>query len=207
MTLSLAILVSGRGSNMRAIHQAILNHHLDAKIALILSNQEKAEAVRYALEQNLPVAILPKNPAESRKQYDRRMIARIDGAGARVVVLAGFMRLLSPEFVRRYHGRLVNIHPSLLPKFPGLNAQKQALEAGEKISGCTVHFVDEGCDTGPIIARREVPVLPGDDEESLSARILEQEHRLYPEVLQKIAEGKISLQGKNVITRSRSEPL
>jgi phosphoribosylglycinamide formyltransferase-1 len=193
MILSLAILISGRGSNMKAIHRAIQEKKLDARIALILSNREAAEGVGYALGEGLPTAVLVPMPGEKRLDYDQRMIGVIDGAGADVVALAGFMRLLSPEFVEHYRGRLVNIHPALLPKYPGLHAQRQALEAGEKNSGCTVHFVDEGCDTGPIIAQREVPVLPGDDEASLEARILEQEHQLYPEVLQRIAEGKIKL--------------
>lgn len=193
MSLSLAILISGRGSNMRAIHRAIQEKKLDAKITMIISDQEKAEGVRYALNQGLPTTVLVKTPGEKRVDYDRRMMKIIDGVGADVVALAGFMRLLSPEFVEHYRGRMVNIHPSLLPKFPGMHAQRQALEAGEKISGCTVHFVDEGCDTGPIIAQREVPVLPGDDESTLADRILEQEHQLYSEVLQKIAEGKIKI--------------
>ena len=193
MTLSLAILISGRGSNMRAIHQAIQGKKLDARIALLLSDQENAAGIAYAKQHGLPTAVLPKHPGEKRVEYDRRMIQEIETRGVDFVVLAGFMRLLSPEFVKFYEGRLINIHPSLLPKYPGLSAQRQALEAGEKISGCTVHFVDEGCDSGPIIAQRKVPVLPGDDEHSLSERILEQEHQLYPEVLQRFAEGKIKI--------------
>jgi phosphoribosylglycinamide formyltransferase-1 len=176
---------------MKAIHRAIQEKKLDGKIVLILSDQERAEGVVYARSQGLPMMVMGKKTEETRLDYDRRAMEAIDRAGAQVVALAGFMRLLSPEFVEHYRGRLINIHPSLLPKFPGLHAQRQALEAGEAVSGCTVHFVDEGCDTGPIIAQRQVPILPGDDEASLEARILEQEHQLYPEVLQKIAEGKI----------------
>jgi phosphoribosylglycinamide formyltransferase 1 len=198
MSLSLAILISGRGSNMRAIHQAIKEKKLDARIALILSDQENAAGVRYATEQGLPTTVLIKMPGEKRVEYDRRVMAFIDEKKVEVVVLAGFMRLLSPEFVHHYRGRLVNIHPSLLPKYPGLHAQRQALQGGEKNSGCTVHFVDEGCDSGPIIAQRSVPILPGDDESTLSDRILEQEHQLYSQVLQMIAEGKVKLEGDKV---------
>lgn len=183
---------------MRAIHQAIQEKKLDARIALILSDKENAEGVRYATEQGLPTTVLVKMPGEKRIEYDRRAMALIDEKNVDVVALAGFMRLLSPEFVQHYRGRLINIHPSLLPKYPGLSAQRQALEGGEKISGCTVHFVDEGCDSGPIIAQRKVPVLPGDDEISLSDRILEQEHQLYSQVLQMIAEGKVKLEGDKV---------
>lgn len=197
--LKLVILISGRGSNMMAIHRSIQERRLDAKIVLVLSNRADAAGLSYAQKNGIPCRVLTKEPGETRSDYDRRMIQLIDPLQPDVVVLAGFMRILSGEFVRHYMGKLINIHPSLLPKFRGLNAQKQALEAGVQVSGCTVHFVDEGCDTGPVIAQKKVPVLPDDDEESLSARILEQEHRLYSECLQKIAEGKIQLDGSRVI--------
>lgn len=192
--LNLAVLISGRGSNFKAIHQAILNNEIQANICLLLSNQKNAEGLEYGQQHGLKTLALEKEPGLSREAYDETLIKHIDEAGANLVVLAGYMRLLSPKFVQHYEGRLINIHPSLLPKFPGLHAQRQALEARVNTSGCTVHFVDEGCDTGPIIAQREVPVLPGDTEESLSARILEQEHQLYPEVLAQMASGKIKWQ-------------
>lgn len=194
--LKLAILISGRGSNFQAIHQAIVNKKLTAEIKLVLSDQAQAAGLDYARQHQLPTLVIEKQAQESRSAFDQRLQTAIDASGANWVVLAGYMRLLSPEFVRHYQGRVINIHPSLLPKFPGLRAQRQALAAGEEKSGCTVHFVDEGCDTGPIIAQREVPVLADDTEESLSARILTQEHQLYPEVLQKIADGKIEFKAR-----------
>lgn len=199
MTFRLAILISGRGSNMMAIHRAVLAGRLNAEITLICSDQAGAAGLQYAEEQGIPTQVIQKSSGESREEYDRRLIECLDQARPDLVVLAGFMRLLSPAFVRHYSGKLINIHPSLLPKFPGLHAQAQALAAGVKESGCTVHFVDEGCDTGPIIAQAKVPVLPGDDEDSLSERILQQEHRLYAECIEKIAQGKIKLDGKRVI--------
>jgi len=191
MTLKIAILLSGRGSNMQAIHRAIKEGRLDAKITAILSDQPEAAGLAYAQAEGILTHVVERQKGEDREAYDRRLIAKIDEGSAQLVVLAGFMRLLSPAFIRHFPKRIVNIHPSLLPAFPGLHAQRQALEAGVHFSGCTVHFVDEGCDTGPIIDQRVVGVLREDTEESLSARILEQEHQLYPDCLQKIAEGKI----------------
>ena len=199
MPLKLAILISGRGSNMQAIHRNIMEGKLNASIELILSDNPQAAGLDYAREHQLPCEVVEKSPGEKRLNFDRRLMAAIDGRGVDLVALAGFMRLLSKDFVRHYDGKLVNIHPSLLPKFPGLHAQRQALEAGATESGCTVHFVDEGCDTGPIIAQRRVPVLPEDDEESLSERILREEHRLYSECLQLIALGKVRLEGRQVV--------
>lgn len=199
MSFSLAILISGRGSNMMAIHRAIVEDRLPAQIALICCDQAEAEGLSYAKKHSLPHQVVAKQPGQSRENYDQQLIQTLDRAQPDLVVLAGFMRLLSARFVRHYHGRLINIHPSLLPDFPGLRAQRQALEAGVRESGCTVHFVDEGCDTGPIIAQRKVKVLPGDDETSLSARILTEEHKLYPEVIARIAGGKIKLAGEKVI--------
>jgi phosphoribosylglycinamide formyltransferase-1 len=178
---------------MKAIHQSIVDGKLNAKINLILSDNPKAEGLQYAAEHQLPTEVIQKGSGESREDYDQRLIEKIDSVKPDLIALAGFMRILSPKFVQHYRNRIVNIHPSLLPKFPGLHAQKQALEAGEKQSGCTVHFVDEGCDSGPIIDQRVVTVLPDDTEESLSARILEEEHKLYSDCLQRIAEGKINI--------------
>jgi len=178
---------------MMAIHRTIQEGRLDAQIKLILSNKSTAAGIQYAKDQNLPHKVIEKLPEEKRAEFDQRILREIDGAHVDLVVLAGYMKLLSNEFVGRFYGKIINIHPSLLPKFPGLNAQKQALEAGEQTSGCTVHFVDEGCDSGPIIEQKSVPILPGDDEASLSARILEQEHILYSECIQKIAQGRVKL--------------
>ena len=199
--LSLAILISGRGSNMRAIHRAIVEGRLDARISAVISDQSDAAGLAYAEGEGLLTAVVAKQKGESREDYDRRLIAKIEENRPRIVALAGFMRLLSPLFIAHFQDRIVNIHPSLLPSFPGLHAQRQALEAGVRFSGCTVHFVDDGCDSGPIIDQRVVRVLPEDDEKSLSDRILAEEHQLYSSCLQKIAEGKVRVEGRRVFLR------
>ena len=199
MPLKLAILISGRGSNMQAIHRAIQDKKLDANILGVISDQPTAGGLEYAKNAGLPHFVLQKQKEENREDFDRRLTEKIQALGVDLVVLAGYMRLLSPLFIRTFEHKIVNIHPSLLPAFPGLHAQRQALAAGVPFSGCTVHFVDEGCDTGPIIDQRIVPVLPNDTEESLSARILEQEHQLYSACLQGLSEGKIRLEGDKVL--------
>lgn len=199
--INLAILISGRGSNMMAIHQAIQSGKLDAKIQLVLSNTAKAAGLEYTQREGIPTAILEKEANESRASYDDRLTREIEKHPIDYICLAGFMRILSKGFVDYFHHRILNIHPSLLPAFPGLDAQKQALEAEVTTSGCTVHFVDEGCDTGPIIDQRVVPVLPEDDEVSLSERILREEHQLYSFCLQKLAEGKVNIEGNKVILK------
>ncbi len=198
MTLKLAILLSGRGSNMQAIHRSIKDGLLDAKITVVISDRSEAPGLAYAQAEGLLTQLVLKEKGEDRESYDQRLIATIESEGCDYIALAGFMRLLSPKFIGHFRNRIVNIHPSLLPSFPGMHAQRQALEAGVRFSGCTVHFVDEGCDTGPILDQRVVAVLPEDTEESLSARILEQEHQLYSACLQKIAEGKVRVEGHKV---------
>ncbi len=198
MTLSLAILISGRGSNMQAIHQAITAKRLNAEIRLILSDQSHALGLQYAAEHDLPHLAVPKLSGTNRRQHEIQLEEKIAESQAQWVVLAGYMRILSADFVARFSGRMLNIHPSLLPAFPGLHAQRQALDAGVRYSGCTVHFVDAGCDTGPIVDQRVVEVLPDDNEAQLSERILRQEHLLYSDCLQRIAEGKIFLEGNRV---------
>jgi len=174
----LAILLSGRGSNFVAIHDAILRGDLKAEICCVVSNVPDARGLLIARERGLPSLLLPSRGLE-RVEYDRRLIAVLRPRDPALVCLAGFMRILSPEFLSVYGGRTINIHPALLPSFPGLHAQKQALDYGVRVSGCTVHIVDEGVDTGPILMQRAVPVLADDNEETLSARILQQEHDLY----------------------------
>ena len=174
----LAILLSGRGSNFLAIYEAIVRGDLRAEIGCVISNVAEAAGLRRARELELASLCLPSQGVE-RAEYDRRLLETLRGFNPALVCLAGFMRVLSPEFVRAYRGRILNIHPALLPSFPGLHAQRQALERGVRVTGCTVHLVDEGVDTGPILMQRAVPVLEGDTEETLSARILEQEHDLY----------------------------
>jgi phosphoribosylglycinamide formyltransferase-1 len=174
----IAILLSGRGSNFIAIHDAIRRGDLNAGICCVVSNVPDAAGLAKAREFGLNAVSLPSRGIE-RVEYDRLLLATLRPFSPALVCLAGFMRILSPEFLREYAGRVINIHPALLPSFPGLHAQRQALQYGVKVSGCTVHLVDEGVDTGPILLQRAVEVLEGDTEETLSARILKQEHVLY----------------------------
>jgi len=174
----LAILLSGRGSNFVAIYEAIRRGDLNATICCVISNVEDAAGLTRAGEFGLTAICLPSRGIE-RTEYDRMLLKALRAFDPALVCLAGFMRILSPEFLKNYPARVLNIHPALLPSFPGLHAQRQALQYGVKVSGCTVHLADEGVDTGPILLQRAVEVLDGDTEESLSARILEQEHLLY----------------------------
>ena len=174
----LAILLSGRGSNFIAIHEAIRRRDLDAEICCVISNVPDASGLGKAREFGLEAHCLPSKGLE-REEYDRKLVDLLKKYDPALVCLAGFMRILSPVMIRAFPGRILNIHPALLPSFPGLHAQKQALDYGVKITGCTVHLADEGVDTGPIILQRAVEVLENDDEETLSARILEQEHQAY----------------------------
>ena len=181
----IAILLSGRGSNFTAIYKAICRGDLDAEICCVISNIPDAAGLVRAREWGLQTILIPSRGVE-RTAYDRMLIDALRPFDPALVCLAGFMRILSPVFIAAFPSRVLNIHPSLLPAFPGLHAQRQALEYGVKISGCTVHFADEGMDTGPIIMQRAVEVLDGDTEESLSARILDQEHDIYWRAIAKI---------------------
>ncbi len=186
----LGVLISGRGSNLQAILDAIRDGRLDARVGVVLSNVAGAPGLERARASGVPAEVLSHNDYVSRERYDEALVDRLRAHEVDLVCLAGFMRLLSPVFVRAYPGRILNVHPSLLPAFPGLHAQRQALEHGVKVTGATVHIVDEELDHGPILLQRAVPVLEGDDEESLSARILEQEHRIYPEAIGMVLERK-----------------
>jgi len=193
----LGILLSGRGSNFEAIAENIQRGRLNAEIAAVISNRAEARGIEIARERGMPALVLPSQGVE-REQYDRRVVAELHSRGVELVCLAGFMRLLTAEFCRAFPLRAFNIHPSLLPAFPGLDAQKQALEQGAKISGCTVHFVDERLDAGPIILQAAVPVLDSDTEETLAARILAEEHRIYSEAIGIILSGRWRMQGRRV---------
>jgi formyltetrahydrofolate-dependent phosphoribosylglycinamide formyltransferase len=183
----LAILLSGRGSNFEAIADAVASGAIPAaEIVAVVSDVPDATGLDRARQRGLPVFAVDRKRYPDRRAHEDEMLRRLDEARPDLVCLAGFMRLLSPEFVARWRGRILNVHPALLPKFPGLDVQRRALEAGEKESGCTVHFVDEGTDTGPIVLQRRVPIVPGDTEQSLSARILEQEHLAYPEAISRV---------------------
>jgi phosphoribosylglycinamide formyltransferase-1 len=180
---TLGVLISGRGSNLQAILDAIREGTLHARVGVVLSNVADAPGLERARKAGVPAEFLSHKDYPSRERYDEALVERLRAHDVDLVCLAGFMRLLSPVFVRAYTGRILNVHPSLLPSFPGLCAQRQALEHGVKVSGATVHIVDEELDHGPILLQRAVPVLDGDDEESLSSRILEQEHQIYPEAI------------------------
>lgn len=194
---NVAILLSGRGSNFLALSDAIERGQIPARIALVVSNRDEAPGLRHAKERRYKTAFIPSSGLE-REAYDRLVIEQLKSAAVDVICLAGFMRLLSSYFVSQYPFRVLNIHPSLLPAFPGLHAQRQALDWGVKVSGCTVHFVDAKLDHGPIILQRAVPVLEEDTEETLSARILEQEHQIYPEALKLVCEGRTRVEGRRV---------
>ncbi len=193
----LGILLSGRGSNFEAIAENVECARIPAEIAVVISNRGDAPGIERARERDLPAVVLPSHGVP-REQYDRRLVAELDSRGVDLVCLAGFMRLLGPEFCRAFAMRALNVHPSLLPAFPGMDAQKQALEYGVKISGCTVHFVDERLDGGPIVLQAAVPVLADDTEESLAARILVQEHQIYSEAIELVLSGRWRVFGRRV---------
>lgn len=199
MTKRLAILLSGRGSNFAAIHDAIVRGELDAEIALVLSNRPSAKGLELARDRGLPTAVLSHRDFPSRETHEDAVAGAIERSGAEIIALAGYMRLLSPQFVQRFSAKILNVHPSLLPAFPGTDAQAQALAHGVKVSGCTVHLVDATLDGGPILVQRAVPVLDGDTVETLSARILEEEHRAYVEALRIVVSGKYRVEGRRVV--------
>lgn len=185
----LAILLSGRGSNFEAIADAVDAGRIpDARIVAVVSDVADARGLERARDRGLPAHAAERARFASRAEHEAVVTRILEEAGADLVCLAGYMRILSPEFVARWRGRILNIHPSLLPKYRGTQPQRRALEAGERVSGCTVHFVDEGTDTGPIVLQRLVPILAGDTEEVLSGRILEEEHELYPEAINRVLE-------------------
>lgn len=194
----LGVLISGRGSNFAAIADSVASGQLDAEIAVVISNRPEAPGLEAAREGGLNAVCLPSKGLD-REVYDRMLAAELHKHGVELVCLAGFMRLLSAGFIREFPNRILNIHPSLLPAFPGLDAQHQALAHGVKITGCTVHFVDEDLDAGPIVIQAAVPVLDDDTEETLSARILKQEHRIYSEAIGIVIAGKYRVDGRRVL--------
>jgi phosphoribosylglycinamide formyltransferase 1 len=199
--INLGILISGRGSNMDSILAAIKAGRIPrAKPQIVISNNADAEGLKVASEKYGVSTKVILSEGLKRQDYDKKMIAALEEADVKpdngLVCLAGFMRIISPEFVRHFKMKILNIHPALLPSFPGLHAQKQAIDYGVKVSGCTVHFVDDGVDSGPIILQRTVPVVEGDSEETLAARILEQEHQAYPEAVKLFTEGRLKVEGR-----------
>jgi phosphoribosylglycinamide formyltransferase-1 len=193
MKKRVAILISGRGSNMRALIEAAKAKDYPAEIVLVISNVADAGGLDFARKHNIPTEVVEHKRFPSREIFDNAMDVALSRANAEIVCLAGFMRLLSPRFAEKWRGRMINIHPSLLPAYKGLHTHKRAIEAGEKFAGCTVHFVTPELDDGPTILQAKVPVLPGDTEETLAARVLEQEHKLYPQALRLVAEGKAKI--------------
>jgi len=199
VSLPIGVLVSGRGSNLQAILDACARPGYPAHVAVVISDRERALALERARTAGVEALwINPKDFAD-RESFDAELVRELTARGVGLMCHAGFMRILSPVYVRAFAGRALNIHPSLLPAFPGLHAQRQALDHGAKVAGATVHFVDEGMDSGPIVLQAAVPVEPNDTEETLSARILVQEHRLYPEAIRLFAEGRLRIEGRRVI--------
>jgi len=198
----IGVLVSGNGSNLEALITAIKKDNLSAEIAVVISNKPEVYALERASLAGIATRFVEEKKGEKKEEYDSRIKEILDDYGVDLVLLAGYMRVLTENFVQNYQGRLINIHPSLLPSFPGLNAQKQALEAGVKVTGATVHFVDEGLDSGPIIIQSPTRVEENDTEESLKERILRVEHWIYPQALKLYLEGKLQIEGKKVKVQS-----
>lgn len=194
----IGVLISGSGTNLQAIIDAIEADQLDATIRLVLSNRADAYGLARAKSHGIPTEVVDHKQFATREAFDAAVVEMLRARDVELVVLAGFMRLLSPVFVKAFSNRMMNIHPALLPSFPGLHVQKRAVEHGVRFSGCTVHFVNEQCDEGPIIIQAVVPVFPDDTEGSLTARILEQEHRIYPRAIQLYSEGRLRIDGRRV---------
>lgn len=199
MNRNLGILVSGRGSNLQAIIDAIRDLRLDARVALVISNRPEAQGLTRARDAGIETLVLRHQAYASREDFDRAMVDALRARHVALVCLAGFMRLLSPAFIEAFAGRVLNVHPALLPAFPGLDAQRQALEHGARISGATVHFVDAGLDSGPIVAQAAVPVRDDDTVDTLAARILIEEHRIYPETIQRVLDGGWRVDGRRIV--------
>jgi phosphoribosylglycinamide formyltransferase-1 len=204
-----AVLVSGGGSNLQALIDrctgAVRPGARPVEIALVISNNPAAYGLERAARAGIPTRVLDHRTFATRQQFDAELQRVIEATGVDLICLAGFMRVLTPEFVDHFYGRLVNIHPALLPAFPGLHVQQQAIDAGVRFSGATVHFVDSGVDTGPILVQAVVPILQGDTAELLAARILVQEHRIYPTAVRLLADGRVRLEGRRVVVQDPGE--
>jgi len=201
----LAVLVSGRGSNLQAIIDSIQSNYLSADIALVLSNVKNVFALERGKKHGLDTIFLDPKTFQNQDDYEFKMIEILQSKSIDLICLAGFMRILGKKFIQAFPEKIINIHPSLLPAFPGLNVQKKALEHGAKFSGCTVHFVNEEVDGGPIILQSTVPILDEDDAASLSERILKQEHIIYPEAIRLIIEKKLAFSGRRVLRKTKEE--
>jgi len=207
MTIALGVLVSGSGSNLQAILDRVREGSLDADIRLVIANKQGAQGLERARQAGISTACVRHADFPVRADFDRELVRLLRAAGVELVALAGFMRILTPEFLTPFAGRVVNIHPALLPACPGLGAQGQQADHGVRLAGCTVHFVDEEMDHGPIIIQAAVPAFADDDEATLGARILEMEHRIYPQALQWIAQGRVQVSGRQVLVRDASRTM
>ena len=195
----IAVFISGRGSNFITLHNKIKDGFIkNAVISVVFSNNPQAKGLEYARKENIPVVVIPSKGRKDREAYDIEAAAAIEPYSPDLICLAGYMRIVTNELITRYKNKIINIHPALLPSFTGLDAQRQALEYGVRFSGCTVHFVDAGVDTGPIILQSAVPVYPDDTEETLSERILKEEHKLYPEAVRLFTAGALTVNGRKV---------
>lgn len=203
--LRLGVLASGRGSNLQSIMDAAASGKIDAEVVVVISDNEGALALERARKAGIPAEFVDPRKFSSKEHYETVLVQILKHCGVDLVCLAGYMRLVGRVMLEAFPNKIMNIHPALLPSFPGLHGQEQALEYGVKFSGCTVHFVDEGIDTGPIIIQAVVPVLEDDTVDTLSARILEQEHRIYPEAIQLFAEGRLKIEGRRVSVLERKE--
>lgn len=202
----LGVLISGSGSNLQSIIDHIEKGTLPAQIKIVVSNNSQAYGLTRAKKHGIPCAVVNHQDFASREEYDRELIRILQDANVDLIALAGFMRILTGSLLRAFPQKIINIHPALLPAFPGTHVQQKALDYGVKFSGCTVHFVDEGVDTGPIIIQAVVPVLAGDTAETLAARILKEEHKIYPEAIRYFAEGRIIKNGRHVKIKNIKKP-
>jgi len=203
-TVKLGVLISGNGSNLQAIIDAILRGELKAEVRLVISNRADAPGLERARRHGIETAVIEHRKFRSREDFDRAVLAALRERAVELVALAGFMRLLSPVMLDAFPGRIMNIHNSLLPSFPGIHGPKDALEYGVKIAGCSVFFVTPGVDVGPVIVQAAVPVLPGDDEQSLAARILQQEHRIFPHANALFQQGRLEIEGRRVVIKGET---
>lgn len=194
----LGVLCSGRGTNLQSILTAVESGQIPASIGVVLTDKPEAKALERAEKAGIPHAFIDRRAYETRQDFEEQLVAKLRQHDVSLVILAGFMRILSPYFVQQYPGRILNVHPALLPAFPGAHAHRDVLAYGVKVSGCTIHFVDEGTDSGPIILQAAVPVLPEDTEETLAERVLAEEHRLYPRAIALCVKGQLRVEGRHV---------
>ena len=199
--VNIGVLASGRGTNLQAIIEAVEEGRIEGEISIVVSDNPDAYALKRAKQHNIETQYIDFRSFKNREDYDKKVVECLKEKKIDLVVLAGYMRILTPYFINAYKNKIINIHPALLPSFPGLHAQRQAVEYGVKVSGCTVHFVDEGVDSGPIILQQAVVVKDDDSEESLAERILREEHRIYPQAIQLFSQGRLIIKGRKVFIK------